>query len=235
MTLIISGVAQDGIVLSSDRCESTEASNKFVNKIYSLKSGSLFSFAGDLGVAQKIMDGINSLDISDDPFLSQVETIENVTRSMNKRYRKNGDVSAHFFLTMVDDAGKPLVQYFDDDGTSLRIDSYDTIGNGSLMAAYFLKTLYKPDMKCDELAAVFSFVITLISQSEINSSVKVSREFPPEFYIINNLNARKPYLYQNEFLWEVNRDKIRVVNNCIVDLFNSEKTRLYVEQMRRYW
>ena len=153
MTLVIAGIGTDGVVLSSDRAETNESTVRMVDKIYPLKCG-LFSFAGDLGVAQKIMDGINTLDLSDEPFLSRVEMIENVTRSLNKRYKKN-DVSTHFFLSMVDDAGKPLIQFFSDDGTSLRIDTYDTIGNGSTMASYFLKTLYRSDMDCDQLAQIF--------------------------------------------------------------------------------
>ena len=233
MTLVIAGIGTDGVVLSSDRAETNESTVRMVDKIYPLKCG-LFSFAGDLGVAQKIMDGINTLDLSDEPFLSRVEMIENVTRSLNKRYKKN-DVSTHFFLSMVDDAGKPLIQFFSDDGTSLRIDTYDTIGNGSTMAAYFLKTLYRSDMTCDELAQIFSFIITLISQSDINSSVKVSREYQPEVYIINSLNGHKPYRYQNDFIYEINSDRTKSLNNHLSSLFHLEKTIQYVETIKRYW
>ena len=221
MTLVIAGIGTDGVVLASDRAETNESTVRLVNKIYSLKSG-LFSFAGDLGVAQKIMDRINTLDLSEEPFLSRVEMIENVTRSLNKRYKKN-DVSTHFFLSMVDDSNSPLIEFFSDDGTSLRIDTYDTIGNGSTMASYFLKTLYRSDMDCDQLAQIFSFIIQLISESDINSSVKVSRVFPPEVYIIHNMNCHKPYEYQNDFIYEINEDRIKSLNNHLSSLFHLEK------------
>ena len=234
MTLVIAGIGTDGVVIASDRAETNESTVRMVDKIYPLKCG-LFSFAGDLGVAQKIMDGINTLDLLDEPFLSQVVNIENVAKDVNKRYKRNGDVSAHFFLTMIDDTGKPLVQYFDDDGTSMRITEYDCIGSGSGQALYFLKVLYKPDMTCDELAQIFSFIIQLISDSGINSSVQVSKEFPAEVYIINSLNSRKPYMYQNEFLWEMNEDQIKSLNKFIPSLISSENTTQNLEVAKRYW
>ena len=233
MTLVITGIGTDGVVIASDRCESSEASNKFVDKIYHLKSGSLFSFAGDLGVAQKIMDGINTIDLSNEPFLSQVVSVENVAKDVNRRYKRNGGVSAHFFMSMTDDNGRPVIMFYDDDGTSLKIDSYDTIGSGSSAASYFLKTLYRSDMTCDELAQIFSFIITLVSQSDINSSVKVSREYPPEIYIINSLNARKPYRFENDFAYDINSDKIKSLNNFVNNLFHVET--IQIESVKRYF
>lgn len=234
LTLVIAGIGTDGVVIASDRAETNESTVRMVDKIYPLKCG-LFSFAGDLGVAQKIIDGINTIDLSDEPFLSRVEAIENVIRSMNKRYKRNGGVSAHFFMSMNDDNGRPVIMFYDDDGTSLKIDSFDTIGSGSCQALYFLKVLYKPDMTCDELAQIFSFVIQVISESEINSSVKVSAEFPTEVYIVHNLNPHKPYRYENPFSWEMNEDKIRSLNNHISSLFQQEARVEVRELIKRYW
>lgn len=232
LTLVIAGIGTDGIVLASDRAETSNSAVKMVSKIYHLKNGNLFSFAGDLGVAQKIIDAIESLDIDDnEPLLSRTQRIEDLTVDLNRRYKKK-DASVHFFLTMRDN-NNTIIQFFDDDGTSLRIENYDTIGNGSTYAAFFLKQLYSADLTTEELSEIFSFTIQLVGQSELNLSVKVNQDFPPEIYIIQS--GKKPYQYNNEFLWNINEDRIRSLNGFIGGLFNSERTLPYLEVAKRYW
>ena len=51
MTLILGGVCSDGLVVASDRAESSESRIDMVSKIYRLRNGSLFAFSGDLGIS----------------------------------------------------------------------------------------------------------------------------------------------------------------------------------------
>ena len=233
MTLILGGVCSDGLVVASDRAESSESRIDMVSKIYRLRNGSLFAFSGDLGISQKVMAGINSIsDIGDQPLLSQIETIEGITKSFNQKY-KELDISSDFFLTMTDDSDKPVLMFFDDDGSSLMINQFDTLGSGSQLGMFFLRLLYRPGMTCEELAQIFSFVIQTVSESGVNQYVKVTPQYPPEIFIINSLNGHKPYRYENEFLYEINSDKIKSLNNFINNQFHTET--IQIESIKRYF
>ena len=146
-----------------------------------------------------------------DLILSQIETIEGITKSFNQKY-KELDISSDFFLTMTDDSNRPVLMFFDDDGSSLMINQFDTLGSGSQLGMFFLRLLYRPGMTCEELAQIFSFVIQTVSESGVNQYVKVTPQYPPEIFIINSPNPRKPFLYQNDFAYEINSDKIKSLN-----------------------
>ena len=234
MTLILGGVCNDGIIVGSDRAESSESRIDMVSKIYHLKNGSLFAFSGDLGISQKVMSAINNISdhLVDEPYLSQVESIENITKDLNKRYHEL-DVSSDFFLTMTDDSEKPVLMFFDSDGSSLMINQFDTLGSGSQLGMFFLRQLYEPNLSSEELAQIFSFIIQTVSESGVNQYVQVSKKFPPEVYIINSLNGHKPYKFENDFTYDINSDKIKSLNNFINNLFHTET--IQIETVKRYF
>ncbi len=230
MTLIIAAQGTDGCVLSADRAESSDTFIKFVDKIFQVH-GEVLSFAGDIAIGEKILTDVENSDWPDDNTDEQIRLIEIVTKIENKRYSSKKESStATLFMTFHKEA-QSFIQFFNYDGTSFKIRSYESIGIADNQSEYFLRTLYKPEFDCEKLAEICSFVIQLISETSINNSVQVSSQYPPECYIIQH---SKPYRYNNDFSWEMNNDRIRKLHNTMNDLF-AEKDIITMEAIKRYW
>ena len=228
MTLIIAGVACDGVVLCADRAESNETSFRYVNKIFSVH-GEVLAYDGDISIGEKILSEIERFEWPKSSS-DQIRMVELVTKNENRRYstRKESNTST-LFMTFHD--SKPFIQFFNYDGSSFGVKTFESIGSGETQVEYFLRTLYRPEYNVEKLAEICSFIIQLISESAVNNSVRVSTEYPVETYVIR---SGKPYRYDNPYLYDMNHDRILSLHNKLNDMF-AENDIIIKEAIRRYW
>lgn len=229
MTLIIGAQGIDGCVICSDRCETNDTNFRYVNKIFSVH-GEVLAYDGDISIGEKILSDIERLDWPESTS-EQTRMVELITKNENRRYsiKKESNTST-LFMTFHKE-GKPFIQFFNYDGSSFKVKTFEAIGAGDDQSEFFLRTLYKPNYDVEKLAEICSFVIQLISETAINNSVRVSSEYPPECYIIR---SQKPYKYDNQFLYDFNHNRILSLHHNLNNLF-TEKDILVSEAIKRYW
>lgn len=228
MTLIIGAQGVDGCVMCSDRAESSDTNFRYVNKIYSVHN-EVLSYDGDISIGEKILSEIERIEWPESTS-DQIRMVELITRTQNRRYSTKKESNTSTLFMSFHHKGRPFIQFFNFDGSSFRIKTFESIGSGDNQAEYFLRTLYRPEYDVERLAEICSFVIQLISETAVNSAVQVSSEYPPECYIIR----QKPYKYNNQFLYDINHNRILSLHHNLNNLF-TEKDILVSEAIKRYW
>lgn len=192
MTLILGARCIDGVVLVADKKitrtnELGSISFEYKRKLHGELRHVIFGISGSTDTFEFFVDEIKERVNQGDVKLENVtNVISDKVLEINDKRHFQKDLFFNLLVAVQYPQRPTILTYVIGDGGKRVVNTYESIGIGSVFAEPFLKNIWNSNLKMTKVAELGWFLIKYIEDYQLHSSVGIGSNYPQIWFIPDN-------------------------------------------------